>query len=126
MNLDSRNRASAFSALEENEFDVLVIDAGITGVGIARDAAMRGLSVAPVDANDYGAGISIRSSKLVHGGMRYGAQGHLHIVREAARERKTLGRIAPHLALTMPVACPAHSKVVQLSIKTAVVAYTMW
>jgi len=122
-NLDFRDRPAVFASLEEKEFDLLVIGAGITGAGIARDAAMRGLSVALVDANDFCAGTSSRSSKLVHGGMRYMEQGHLGVVREASRERKTLRRIAPHLALTMPVVCPAWSKAILLGIKTAVVAY---
>lgn len=121
--MDLRNRSAVFTSLEEAEFDLLVIGAGITGAGIARDAAMRGLSVALVDANDFGAGTSSRSSKLVHGGMRYIEQGHLGVVREASRERKTLRRIAPHLALTIPVVCPARSRAIQLSIKAAVVAY---
>jgi glycerol-3-phosphate dehydrogenase len=121
--LDLRDRSAVFTSLEDTEFDLLVIGAGITGAGVARDAAMRGLSVALVDARDFGAGTSSRSSKLVHGGMRYMEQGHLGIVREAARERKTLRRIAPHLALTMPVVCPAGSKAILLSIKAAVVAY---
>lgn len=123
MNLDFRDRAAAFAALERDVFDILVIGAGITGAGVARDAALRGLSVALVDANDFGAGTSSRSSKLVHGGMRYLAQGHVRIVREASRERKTLRRIAPHLALTIPVVIPARSKAGLLSIKAAVVAY---
>ena len=121
--LDLRDRSAVFASLEETEFDLLVIGAGITGAGIARDAAMRGLSVALVDANDFGAGTSSRSSKLVHGGMRYIEQGHLGVVREASRERKTLRRIAPHLALSMPVVCPARSRAILLGIKSAVVAY---
>ena len=98
--LDFRDRAGCFSALEDRTFDVLVIGAGITGAGIARDAAMRRLSVALVDANDIAAGTSSRSSKLIHGGMRYLAQGQVNVVREAATERATLRRIAPHLAQT--------------------------
>ena len=69
--MDLRNRPAVFSSLEERGFDLLIIGAGITGAGIARDAAMRGLSVALVEANDFAAGTSSRSSKLVHGGMRY-------------------------------------------------------
>lgn len=113
--LDFRDRAAAFAALEAETFDVLVIGAGITGTGIARDAARRGLRVAMVDAQDIAAGTSSRSSKLVHGGMRYLAQGDVAVVREAARERRTLRRIAPHLAQTLPLVIPAHSK---LGLKT--------
>ena len=86
--LDLRNRDALFSALEGEVFDLLIIGAGITGSGVARDAAMRGLRVALVDAGDIGAGTSSRSSKLIHGGSRYMAQGDLTVVRQAANERK--------------------------------------
>ena len=72
---------------------------GITGAGVARDAALRGLRTALVERNDFGAGTSSRSSKLIHGGVRYLQQGEIGLVREAAAERDGLGRIAPHLAL---------------------------
>lgn len=108
--LDFRDRDAAFAALEGEPFDVLVIGAGITGCGVARDAARRGLRVALVEAQDIAAGTSSRSSKLVHGGLRYLAQGDVTVVREAATERKTLRRIAPHLAQTMPFIVPARSR----------------
>ena len=88
-------------------FDVLVIGGGITGAGVARDAAMRGLRVALVEQNDFASGTSSRSSRLVHGGVRYLEHGQLHLVFESSRERRTLLRIAPHLvrplAFTWPV-----------------------
>ncbi len=96
--LDLRDRAALFAELGAVSFDVAVIGGGITGAGIARDAAMRGLSVALVEARDFAAGTSSRSSKLVHGGIRYLAQGDMALVREAALERKTVRNIAPHLA----------------------------
>lgn len=77
--------------------DVLVIGGGITGAGIARDAALRGWSVALVDKNDFAFGTSSRSSKIVHGGVRYLEYGHFLLVRESARERAVLRNIAPHL-----------------------------
>ena len=79
-------------------FDLLVIGGGITGAGIARDAAMRGLRVALVERDDFASGTSSRSSRLIHGGLRYLEHGQLHLVFEASRERRTLMRIAPHLA----------------------------
>lgn len=96
--LDLRDRAAMLRALEDQTFDLLVIGGGITGAGIARDAAMRGLTVALIEARDFASGTSSRSSKMVHGGLRYLAQGDIAVVREAASERKILRRIAPHLA----------------------------
>ena len=93
--------------LFDRGFDLLVIGGGITGCGVARDAAMRGLSVALVERDDFASGTSGRSSRLVHGGIRYLEQGRLHLVHESIRERQTLLRIAPHLvrplAFTWPV-----------------------
>jgi glycerol-3-phosphate dehydrogenase len=108
--LDLRDRTRLFAALEADVFDVAVIGGGITGAGIARDVAMRGLSVALVEARDFAAGTSSRSSKLVHGGIRYLAQGDMALVREAALERKTVRHIAPHLARRTLFIVPAHSR----------------
>ena len=77
--------------------DVLIIGAGINGAGIARDAAMRGFRTALVDKGDFGGGTSGRSSRLIHGGLRYLEMGNIRLVFEASRERRTLLRIAPHL-----------------------------
>jgi glycerol-3-phosphate dehydrogenase len=108
--LDLRDRGATFAALEREVFDLLVIGGGITGAGIARDAALRGLSVCLVEARDFASGTSSRSSKMVHGGLRYLAQGDVGIVREAATERRTLRRIAPHLATTLPMVVMARGK----------------
>ncbi|HEY4735298.1 MAG TPA: glycerol-3-phosphate dehydrogenase/oxidase [Gemmatimonadaceae bacterium] len=90
-----------------DNFDVLVIGGGITGCGVARDAAMRGLRVILVEQDDFASGTSGRSSRLVHGGIRYLEHGQLHLVRESIREREILLRIAPHLvhplAFTWPI-----------------------
>ena len=92
---------------QAEKFDVLVIGGGITGCGVARDAAMRGLKVALIERDDFASGTSGRSSRLVHGGIRYLEHGQLHLVRESIRERETLLRIAPHLvkplAFTWPI-----------------------
>ncbi len=122
-NLDFRDRAAAFAALEGETFDVLVIGGGITGCGIARDAAQRGLRVALVEARDIASGTSSRSSKLVHGGMRYLAQGDVAVVREAANERRILRRIAPHLAQRLPFVLPARSAVGLKTLQTAMWMY---
>ena len=93
--------------LQVEAFDVAIVGGGITGAGIARDAAMRGLRVALVEAGDFAGGTSSRSSRLIHGGVRYLEHGHLHLVFESSRERRVLLRIAPHLvrplAFTWPV-----------------------
>ena len=108
--LDLRDRSATFAALEREVFDLLVIGGGITGAGIARDAAIRGLSVCLVEAQDFASGTSSRSSKMVHGGMRYLIQGDVTVVRDAATERRTLRRIAPHLATTLPMVIMAQGK----------------
>lgn len=90
--------------------DLLVIGGGITGAGIARDAAMRGLRTALVERGDFASGTSSRSSKLIHGGIRYLEQGEIALVREAAAERRTLRHIAPHLALPARMAMPVHGR----------------
>ncbi len=87
-------------------FDLLVIGGGITGAGIAREAALRGLSTALVDAGDFGEGTSSRSSRLIHGGLRYLEQGRIRLVREALRERRILLRLAPHLVRPLPFLFP--------------------
>lgn len=121
--IDFRNRSALFKTLEETTYDLLIIGAGITGCGIARDAAMRGMKVALVDAQDIASGTSSRSSKLIHGGMRYMAAGQLTVVKEAAVERKTLRRIAPHLAQETQMLIPAPSKGSILKLKAAMLAY---
>jgi len=92
-------RVEALRRLADEQFDVLVIGAGVVGAGAALDAASRGLSVALVEARDFASGTSSRSSKLVHGGLRYLKQLNFHLVFEALRERKLiLERLCPHLA----------------------------
>lgn len=94
--------------LTAQPFDVLVIGGGITGVGIARDAAMRGLRTALVEAEDLGSGTSSLSSRLVHGGLRYLEQREFRLVRESTRERRTLLEIAPHLVRPLPFVFPVY------------------
>src|SRR6204780_2592674 len=100
-------RAEAIAALAEERFDVLVIGGGITGAGVALDAATRGYSVALVEQADYASGTSSRSSKLVHGGLRYLQSFDLGLVREALLERSLMVRLAPHLVRPLPMIVPA-------------------
>jgi glycerol-3-phosphate dehydrogenase len=103
-------RSEALTLLAEGAFDVLVIGGGITGAGVARDAAMRGLSVALVEASDFASGTSSRSSRLVHGGVRYLEHGQLGLVFEACRERRILATIAPHLVRPLQFLWPVYEK----------------
>jgi glycerol-3-phosphate dehydrogenase len=105
-----RTRAKNLKQLSRDQFDVLVIGGGITGAGIARDAALRGLRVALVERRDFAVGTSSRSSKLIHGGVRYLQQGDVGLVMEAANERRVLRRLAPHLARPIHMLVPAHSR----------------
>jgi glycerol-3-phosphate dehydrogenase len=100
-------RAQAVAALSEDEFDVVVIGGGITGAGVALDAATRGYSVALVERADFASGTSSRSSKLVHGGLRYLQNFDLGLVREALLERQLLVALAPHLVRPLPLVVPA-------------------
>ena len=100
-------RTEALAALEHDEFDVVVIGGGITGAGVALDAASRGYSVALVERNDYASGTSSRSSKLVHGGLRYLQNFDLGLVREALLERQLMVNLAPHLVHPLPLLIPA-------------------
>ncbi len=92
----------------DEPWDLVVVGAGITGAGIARDAAMRGLRVLVLDANDIAFGTSSRSSRLIHGGVRYLEQGQIGLVYEALRERHRLKNIAPHLVTPAQFLFPAY------------------
>src|SRR3954449_3161593 len=100
-------RADAVAALDGEPFDVLVIGGGITGAGVALDAATRGYSVALVERGDFAIGTSSRSSKLVHGGLRYLQNFDLGLVREAVLERQINAALAPHLVRPLPLIVPA-------------------
>ncbi len=102
-------RAQRLSELGDRRFDLLVIGGGITGAGIARDAARRGLAVALVEQDDIGSGTSSRSSRLVHGGVRYLEHGWLHLVFEASRERRRLLALAPHLVRPLRFTWPVYA-----------------
>ncbi|WP_235558420.1 glycerol-3-phosphate dehydrogenase/oxidase [Sphaerimonospora mesophila] len=105
--LGPAERASALARMESQELDLVVIGGGVVGAGVALDAATRGLSVGLVEARDFASGTSSRSSKLIHGGLRYLEQFDFDLVREALRERSMLlQRIAPHLVRPVPFLFP--------------------
>jgi glycerol-3-phosphate dehydrogenase len=105
--LSGPRRARELAELSSGTVDVLVVGGGVTGVGVALDAATRGLSVALVERHDLAFGTSRWSSKLVHGGLRYLASGDVHLAYESARERAALlGTIAPHLVRPLPFVLP--------------------
>lgn len=106
----SRVRAATLRELAQGEFDILVIGGGITGAGVARDAALRGLRVALVERRDFASGTSSRSSKLIHGGVRYLQHGDVGLVMEAAAERRAVRRLAPYLARPTQMLVPVASR----------------
>lgn len=96
------NRQKIIKRLQETHYDIIVIGAGITGAGVAREASMRELKVAVVDKQDFAAGTSSRSSKLAHGGIRYLGLGEMDIVRESTTERNWMRIHIPHLVRPIP------------------------
>ncbi|MBI5505454.1 MAG: glycerol-3-phosphate dehydrogenase/oxidase [Deltaproteobacteria bacterium] len=108
-NFDLAWRGRALERAAGGVLDVVVVGGGITGAGVAREAVLRGLRTLIVDKGDFACGTSSRSSKLIHGGLRYLAQGDIGLVRESARERAVLRRLAPHLARPVAMLAPTAS-----------------
>ena len=107
MQLGPGYRASALRRMRDGPFDAVIVGGGVVGCGTALDAATRGLDVALVEARDFASGTSSRSSKLLHGGLRYLERGRMELVREALRERALLlERLCPHLAHSVPILLP--------------------
>jgi len=104
----AQSRDAILQALTEPPLDLLVVGGGIVGAGVARDAALRGLRVGLVEQHDFAFGTSSRSSRLLHGGLRYLAQGRVRLVHEASVEKRILHRIAPHLAEPLPFIFPTY------------------
>lgn len=104
----TEQRQNALRKLSEKPLDVLIIGGGIVGSGVARDAAMRGLRVGLVEQYDFAFGTSSRSSRLLHGGLRYLAQGRVGLVHEASVEKKIIHHIAPHLGDPLPFIFPTY------------------
>lgn len=101
-------RDTLLAQLSGLRYDVLVIGGGIVGAGVARDAAMRGLKVAVVEQGDFASGTSSKTSKLIHGGLRYLEHGRVRLVFESLRERRILRTIAPSLVRPLPLLLPAY------------------
>lgn len=104
--LSATNRAEIINTLSTQTFDLLIIGGGITGAGIALDAASRGLKVAMIEMQDFAAGTSSRSTKLIHGGLRYLKQFEFGLVREVGKEREIVYRNAPHLVIPEKMLLP--------------------
>ena len=121
------HRPTMLDRLEHETFDLLVVGAGITGAGVALDAATRGLKVALVERDDFASGTSSKSSKMVHGGLRYLQQGDVQLVRQALRERQRLFDNAPHLVTVLPFMIPILTKDGVVSRKVArALGSAMW
>jgi glycerol-3-phosphate dehydrogenase len=121
------DRPDAVRRLADTHFDVVVVGGGITGVGCALDAASRGLRTALVERDDFASGTSSKSSKLVHGGLRYLQQGDVRLVYEALAERQRLRRNAPHLVKVLPFLIPVLAKDGVISRKAArAMGSAMW
>ncbi len=121
------DRADAIRHLGDDAFDVLVVGGGITGTGVALDAASRGLRVALIDKGDFASGTSSKSSKLVHGGIRYLQQKEIGLVYEALAERQILRRTAPHLVRVLPFLLPVFTRDGLLPRRLArLLGTTMW
>src|SRR5690625_1939967 len=101
-------RKRQFDRLASEQFDVIIIGAGINGSGIARDAALRGLNVLLLERGDIGEGTTAWSTRLIHGGLRYLEHYEFHLVRESLRERELLFQNAPHLVRPLPFIVPIY------------------
>jgi glycerol-3-phosphate dehydrogenase len=121
--ISALDRGKQLARLAQETFDLAVIGGGITGAGIARAASAHGLSVALLEAHDFAAGTSSRSSKLIHGGLRYLARGDVRVVREAALERKAVRRLAPHLAEPQWVLLPTARWLAQVPLRVGITLY---
>jgi glycerol-3-phosphate dehydrogenase len=117
--MNSKNKIVTFSATERakqlqslstEEYDLLVIGGGVTGCGIALDAASRGMKVGLIEKVDFAAGTSSKSTKLIHGGLRYLKQFEVGLVRETGRERAIVHKLAPHLVLPEKMLLPIIKK----------------
>jgi glycerol-3-phosphate dehydrogenase len=121
--LSAFKRDSDLARAADEEFELAIIGGGITGAGIARLAARLGVKVVLIEANDFASGTSSRSSKLIHGGLRYLPKGEVDLVRKTARERKEVHRIAPHLATRRRMVLPAATRAFYFTLRTALSTY---
>lgn len=120
--LSAETRSRDLSEMADRSLDVLVVGGGATGAGVALDAASRGFQVGLVEREDFAAGTSGRSSRLIHGGLRYLRHGEVGIVRESLRERAVLMRLAPHLVRRLPLLVPARRRLLRLAVAAGLTA----
>jgi glycerol-3-phosphate dehydrogenase len=120
-------RKEALEGAQQDEFDLLIIGGGINGAGVARDAAMRGLRVLLLESNDFAFGTSSRSSKLVHGGIRYLENFEFGLVHEALMERRHLLQMAPHMVHPLRFLIPVYksSRVGLLKMEAGMILYDL-
>ena len=121
--VSAARRVQRLREASSSRFDLVVVGGGITGAGIANEASRRGLRVALLEANDYASGTSSRSSKLIHGGLRYLLTGDLGLVRKTARERKRIFKLAPHLAERRWMVIPAKTRARLMQLRAGVTTY---
>ncbi|BDA79027.1 glycerol-3-phosphate dehydrogenase [Leptospira kobayashii] len=105
----SKERSKTLQTLANTDYDILILGGGATGAGTALDASLRGYKVALLEKKDFASGTSSRSTKLIHGGVRYLAQFHFKLIHEALTERKRLLQNAPHLVKPLPFVLPTYS-----------------
>lgn len=121
--ISTLDRSASLQALAGEVFDLVIIGGGITGAGVAREAARHGLRVALLEGSDFAAGTSSRSSKLIHGGLRYLERGEVTLVRKTALERKEIYRAAPHLSEPRWMVMPTQGRTLLYSLRLAVTTY---
>jgi glycerol-3-phosphate dehydrogenase len=121
--ISTLDRSASLQALAREVFDLVIIGGGITGAGVAREAARRGLRVALLEGSDFASGTSSRSSKLIHGGLRYLERGEVTLVRKTALERKEIYRAAPHLSEPRWMVMPTPGRTLLYSLRLAVTTY---
>jgi glycerol-3-phosphate dehydrogenase len=121
--ISTLERSATLSTLSREAFDLIIIGGGITGAGVAREAARRGLRVALLEGEDFASGTSSRSSKLIHGGLRYLERGEVTLVRKTALERKEIYRAAPHLSEPRWMVMPTPGRTLLYSLRLAVTTY---
>src|ERR1044071_8102331 len=107
--LSCRARAMNLDRMARETYDLAVVGGGITGAGVALDAATRGLKVALIEKHDFASGTSSRSSKLIHGGLRYLERFEFALVREVLQDRARLRKTAPHLSQPLPFLVPVYT-----------------
>ena len=119
-------RQAALATLAAEPFDMLIVGGGITGAGVAREAALAGFRTALVERDDFASGTSSRSSRLVHGGVRYLEHGHIGLVFESSRERRLLLELAPHLVRPLAFGTLPANIFIHISVLLGITLVAFW